>query len=98
MNLNQRQIEAAIGRLDDQIQTLGTKRGELFQQLLELKSKFKVGDKIQWRFGQGLKYGTVESITHWCCDEPCWKVRVTRKDGTPGNLVEVRDYQNPIKS
>lgn len=85
------EIEKEIAELNNQIEPLIERRVKCEDELLTLKSQFKIGDVIIWR---GRK-GRVEGIKEWCCGKPMWIVRNIRKDGTDGSKCYVRDYQAP---
>lgn len=92
-----KELEHEIAQLSAQIEPLHERREQLKQQIIELKSPFKVGDKIRWVWGSSqTRMGTVVEITSWVCGTPKWKVRNIRKDGTEGDLVEVLEFDNPV--
>lgn len=83
---------ARIRELTDAIELLATERAQLEQKVLESKSPFAVGDIIEWN--KGTRHGRVVKIVPWCCGDPMWKVARIKKDGSEGEIVEVRPYQD----
>ena len=96
MALTKQQIETRIAELDVFIAPLMSERTYLKQQLVELKSEFAVGDIIRWQHGMKFRRGRVLQIRNWVLGDPMWIVRNIRSDGTEGEIVEIRSYQNPL--
>ena len=95
MNVSEQEIKERIMRLEIEIKPLHVELAELKKRLLEMKSPFQVGDVISWN--EGKRRGRVLEIRLWCCDEPCWKVRCIRKNGSEGSTEMVRSYNKPEK-
>lgn len=93
--MSEQEIRRRIAQLEIEIKPLQVEIAALKQKLLEMKSQFKVGDVISWLGGK--RRGLVLEIRNWCGDEPCWKVRSIRKDGSEGAVEVVRPYFNPVK-
>jgi uncharacterized protein YijF (DUF1287 family) len=93
VNENEKSILNRISELDALIEPLTKERAQLKQNILESKSKFKVGDIITWRNGK--HKGRVTSIGSWCLGEPIWNVVVIRKDGSDGIRRTIRSYETP---
>jgi hypothetical protein len=85
-----------IKELDALIAPLTDERAELNRKILESKSKFKIGDIIEWN--KGTRRGRVTEIRHWIVGEPMWKVRRILKDGSDGEVCEVRPYMDAVRS
>lgn len=89
--------EIELAALEEKIQPLADRRSELKALILAVNSPFKVGQVIQWIHGRNdIRRGKVEQIRPWVCDSTCWMVRVIRKNGTFGALVEIREYNKPV--
>lgn len=91
------QHEERIRVLDIQMTPFINEKLRLKQAVLELKSQFSIGDVIQWKAGKQIRRGKVLRIREWRCGDPMWVVQFIRKDGSTGEMVEVRDYMNPSK-
>jgi hypothetical protein len=89
--------EKELEMVELQIEKLCVPKQRLEQQILEAKSIFKVGDKIEWTAGTQTRRGYVTEIIEWCCGDPKWKVRLIKKDGTEGGIVQIYPWMNPKK-
>lgn len=85
---------ARIKELNSIIEPLERERAELKCKVLSSKSKFKIGDVIEWN--EGSCRGRVLEIREWMCGDPMWKVQRILKDGSNGQCCVVRPYQNPV--
>lgn len=82
--------------IQEQMSPLTKRLSEIRQRILELKSQFKIGDRIQWSSGRGMLFGRVECIGAWMEESPQWRVIRIKNDGTDGAEVWVRSYNNPV--
>lgn len=95
--MKDREIKAwqkRIDEIDAIVEPLSTERAEIKHKIIVAKSKFKVGDIIEWNG----KKGRVIKIKCWCCDDPMWEVVRIKNDGSEGSPCSVRSYDNPILS
>lgn len=83
-----------IEEIDTIVRPLLAERAVLQQNILEMKSVFKVGDIIEW--DDGKRCGQVRRIMNWTGGEPMWLVTRIRKDGSEGFDCKVRHYQGPV--
>lgn len=87
-------LRAKITQLVGEIERLESEQADYQNLLNELRSPFKTGDLITWeRNGRG----RVIQSKLWVGDLLCWEVRVIRKDGSEGQIRDIRDYMNPVK-
>ena len=80
----QEQLEARIKELSAQIKERNEELGNAMQQLAEMQTDLKIGDRITWD-----RHGSVyelAAIKPWYGKEPKLFGMKIKKDGTPGKL------------
>lgn len=94
-------IQKRINVLTALIQPIQNELSELKRDILNLNSKFQVGDTIEWEEGTKRNLikvrGVVVKILPWLGDEACWRVQRILKNGSNGKSKVVRLYNNPVK-
>ena len=90
------EIEARVVELEAQINPLLKEREVLTEELAELKSPFKKGDTITW--GRRGQRGRVLKSFFWLGEVARWNVRSILKDGSEGQVWEVRSYDKPTRT
>jgi hypothetical protein len=88
MGMSKEDLKTRIAELDVQIFDLGQERGNLRQQLAEMNTAFKVGDRVTY---EGAKcVWVLTAIKPGYRDEPKYFGSKIKKDGTPGvNVNEI---------
>jgi hypothetical protein len=87
------QLQSELEAVKEQIKPLAELKSSLNQEILNLKSEFKIGDVISWNG----RVGRVVQIKDWVCGDPMWTVIRIKKDGSEGMPEDVRPYTKPVK-
>ena len=87
-----KKLERRIEEIESIIAPYQKEIAEIDKCILVLKSRFEIGDVIEWR---GSRRGRVIGIQPWVCDKVEWWVPGIRKDGSRGEVCVVREYYHP---
>lgn len=94
-SLSDELLEDELESKKQQIAELSSVMFELAAEVRRRKSRFAVGDFIQWNRGKSVAVGQVTKLLPAICNKVDWRVRRVRKDGTFGSTVTVSDWDKP---